>query len=250
MSELKKDLSRQVGTLGLSANMVNTIVGAGIFVLPATVAAGLGSASILAYMACGILVALVMMCFAEVGSKITTSGGAYAYIGHTFGPYFGFLTAILYGIAAISADAAVANAIADIIGSFSPVFELKWIKVLFFFLIFSSLAYINVIGVKNGVKLVKLITIAKLSPLLLLVLFAWTQVSVQNLAIPSIPSMTDIGKFSLILFFAFQGGEGGLSISGEVKKPAENHSKGHLCQHFCGPRSLYSRSNGCTRCIG
>jgi amino acid transporter len=73
---LKNDghLKREIGVWGLSANMINTIIGAGIFVLPAIVAAGLGSASIIAYLFCGLLITLVMLCFAEVGSKITGSG--------------------------------------------------------------------------------------------------------------------------------------------------------------------------------
>ena len=76
----KENLKREIGIWGLSANLVNIMVGAGIFVLPAIVAAGLGSASILAYLFCGFLITLVMLCFAEVGSKITDTGGAYTYI--------------------------------------------------------------------------------------------------------------------------------------------------------------------------
>ena len=104
-------LKREIGVWGLSSNLVNTIVGSGIFVLPAIVAAGLGSASILAYLFCGFLIAMVMLCFAEVGSKVTDSGGAYAYIEKSFGKYFAFLTAILFLLSTISADAAIANAV-------------------------------------------------------------------------------------------------------------------------------------------
>jgi len=43
--------------------MVNVMIGAGIFVLPAIVAAGLGSASIVAYLFCGFLITLIMLCF-------------------------------------------------------------------------------------------------------------------------------------------------------------------------------------------
>ena len=37
----------------------------------------LGSWSIVAYLFCGMLIMLIMLCFAEVGSKVTVSGGAY-----------------------------------------------------------------------------------------------------------------------------------------------------------------------------
>ncbi|ANW96153.1 amino acid permease [Wenyingzhuangia fucanilytica] len=220
-----QDLKRKVGVLGLSANIINTIVGAGIFSLPAIVAASLGSASIFAYLFCGVLVVLVMLCFAEVGSKVTSSGGVYAYLQAAFGPYFGFLTVILFAISTISADAAVTNAVADVLGSIFPFFKEPLIRILFCFLVFFGLGYINVRGVKEGINLVKFITITKLIPLLLLVLFSWGNISISSLTIEAIPNISTIGKVSLLLFFAFQGAESGLSISGEVINPKKNIPK-------------------------
>jgi len=215
----KENLKREIGIWGLSANLVNIMVGAGIFVLPAIVAAGLGSASILAYLFCGFLITLVMLCFAEVGSKITDTGGAYTYIEKSFGKYPGFITAILFLLSAITADAAVANAIADIAGSLFPFFKGILVKILFFFTLFSGLAYINIIGLKKGVGFVKIITILKIVPLLIIILIGFKDVSITNLYWDSIPSIKNIGEISLILFFAFQGAETGLSISGEVRNP-------------------------------
>ena len=136
LTEEKKGLKREIGVWGLSANLVNIVVGAGIFVLPAIVAAGLGSASVTAYLFCGFLVILVMLCFAEVGSKITSSGGVYAYIEGAFGKYFGFLAAVIFIISCIAADAAVANAIADILKSLFPFFKGEWMRIAFFVLVF------------------------------------------------------------------------------------------------------------------
>ena len=117
-------LKREIGVLGLSANIVNLIVGAGIFVIPAIVAERLGAASILAYLFCGFLIMLIMLCFAEVGSKLTQSGGAYSYIEVAFGKYFGFLTVNFFILGAtIMADAAVANALAGTLAYFMPVFN-------------------------------------------------------------------------------------------------------------------------------
>ena len=72
-------LRREIGVWGLALNCINIVVGAGIFILPAIVAERLGAASILAYIICGVLITLIMLCFAEIGSKITITGGAYAY---------------------------------------------------------------------------------------------------------------------------------------------------------------------------
>ena len=225
MEETNEHLKREVGAMGLSANLVNIMIGAGIFALPAIVAAGLGSSSIFAYLFCGLLITLVMLCFAEIGSKVTSSGGAYTYIETSFGPYFGFLTVVLFVLSATSADAAVANALVDIIGTMFPVFKSNTLRILFFIILFGILGYINVRGIKEGMLVVKTITIIKLIPLLLLVIFSWGEVSLDHLSINSISSIEDIGKISLILFFAFQGAESGLSISGEVKDPTKNIPK-------------------------
>lgn len=219
MESTKEGLKREIGVWGLSANLINIIVGAGIFVLPAIVAAGLGTASIIAYLFCGVLIALIMLCFAEVGSKITATGGAYTYIEVAFGKYAGFLTAIIFVTSCITADAAVSNALADILSTVFPLFKEQWFRIVVFVIIFTGLAFTNIIGVKRGIGLVKFTTIAKLAPLILLIILGFSYTSVSNLSWTSTPAISDIGKMSLILFFAFQGGEGGLAVNGEVKNP-------------------------------
>lgn len=213
----EENLKKEVGVWGLSANIINIVVGSGIFVLPAIVAADLGTSSIFAYLLCGLLVALVMFCFAEVGSKVTVSGGAYSYIQTAFGPYAGFLTAILFTLSTISADAAVANALLNMLSTIFPFLNSFLMKTLAFLMFFGFLGFVNIIGINQGIKMVKLLTLIKLTPLLLLVLCSWSQVSLDFLAIETIPDFGTIGKVSLVLFFAFQGAETGLSISGEVK---------------------------------
>ncbi|HEY5688825.1 MAG TPA: APC family permease [Yeosuana sp.] len=219
MSQKEEGLKRTISLWGLSANIINTVVGAGIFVIPGIVAAGLGSSSIFAYLFCGFLVVLVMLCFAEVGGKITHPGGAYAYIEETFGKYAGFIAAILFLISMITSDAAIANALAEIIGSFFPFFHNHIIKTLFFIILFSGLALINIKGAKEGVRFVMMITVMKIMPLLIIVIIGFKDVVISNLYWESIPSIKELGEISLILFFAFQGAESGISISGEVKNP-------------------------------
>lgn len=216
----KEGLKREIGTWGLIANIINLIVGAGIFVIPAIVAEGLGAASILAYLFCGFLIMLIMLCFAEVGSKLTQSGGAYSYIEVAFGKYVGFLTVNFFILGAtIMADAAVANALAGTLAYFMPVFKTDAVRIVFFLFIFTGLALINIKGVKQGITLVVITTIAKLTPLLLLVFIGFSKISISNLAWDSIPSTNDLGQVSLILFFAFQGAETALTTGGEMKNP-------------------------------
>ena len=220
-------LKREIGVWGLVSNSINIVVGAGIFVLPAIVAEQLGTAAVLAYAICGALIVLMMLCFAEIGSRIIVTGGAYAYIEVAFGRYAGFLTTnvFIFG-AAIMANAAVANALADTLAYFFPVFKTEAIRVLLFVTMFATFAYLNIRGVNKGMFLVKFNTVAKLTPLLFIILFGWLSFSPSNFSWTSTPSLTDLGEVSLILLFAFIGIETGLNVSGEIKNPQKTIPKG------------------------
>lgn len=219
MLQQEEEFKRTIGVFGLSANIMNIIIGAGIFALPAIVAASMGASAIIAYAFCGVLMALIMLCFAEASSKVTQTGGVYSYIETAFGPYAGFLAGIFTVIGTLLADAAVSNVLVNVLGSAHPIFELAWMRILFLGLVFFVLAFVNVIGVKQGIGLVKINTVAKLIPLLLLVVFGWEAVSINNLTIEHFPDIQELGKTSLILFFAFQGCESGIVVSGEVINP-------------------------------
>ena len=215
----EEGLKRSVGTLGLSANIINIIIGSGIFALPAIVAGYMGSASIVAYIFCGFLMAMVMLCFAEAGSKVTNTGGPYTYIETAFGDYAGFISGIIAIGANLFADAAVSNALVNVIGNTYPIFVFFLMRFAFLFVLFYGLVYINVIGLKQGMGLVKLNTVLKLIPLLLLVVIGMKDVTLSNLSINEMPGLKSLGETSLLLFFAFQGCETGIIVGGEVINP-------------------------------
>ena len=80
---------------------------------------------------------MIMLCFAEVGTKITITGGAYSYIETAFGRYAGFLTTniFIFG-AAVMANAAVANGLTDTLSYFFHYLNSCGSGVLFFALMF------------------------------------------------------------------------------------------------------------------
>lgn len=226
-------LKREIGLWGLVANSVNIVIGAGIFILPVIVAEKLGSGSITAYLICGLLMILIMLCFAEVGSKITITGGAYSYIELAFGRFAGFLTAniFIFG-ASVTANAAVANGLADTLSYFFPFFKIQLIRVLFFAIMFGGLAYFNIRGIKKALMIVKINTIAKLVPLMMIVIFGWFFISSSELKFTAGNPVSDIGEISLILLFAFVGAETALNVSGEIKNPEKTIPRGIMISIF------------------
>jgi len=220
-------LKREVGLWGLVSNSINIIIGAGIFILPVLVAERLGAGSIWAYLVCGFLMIFIMLCFAEIGSMITRTGGAYSYIETAFGKYAGFLTTniFIFG-AAIMANAAVANGLADTLAYFIPQFQLQWVRILFFGIVFGGLAFLNIRGIKNAIMVVKINTIAKLVPLLMIGLLGWFFIIPSDSQVTVANSSRDLGEISLILLFSFFCAETALNVSGEIKNPEKTIPKG------------------------
>ena len=222
-------LIREIGVRTLSLSIVNLVVGAGIFVLPGVVAAQLGSAAIVAYLVCSLAVGLVFLCFAEIGSRITRSGGAYAYIEEAFGPFAGFIASMLlwFGWSALS-DAAITVAMVGALALVFPILAEPVPRSIFIITLLSFLAAVNVIGVKAGVRLFVFNTMAKLIPLVLLLAFGIFAIKFENLAIMEWPPIATVGGGAIILFFAFAGAESGLSASGEIKNPSKTVPLGLL----------------------
>lgn len=214
-------LVRAVGVRGLTAGMINYMIGAGIFVLPAVVAANVGGAAVLIYVICAIAMALIVACFADAGSRVSLSGGTYAYAEVAFGPYIGFIvaTSLWFG-ANVLASAAVANVFVDTMANISPVFGGRTVRAVVLILMYALFATINIRGVKLGSRAVQTVTLAKLTPLLILVAFGIFAVNIQNLAWPGLPSGDAIARTTVMLIFAFLGIESALTPSGEVKDPA------------------------------
>src|SRR4051794_9780832 len=116
-------LVRAIGARQLTASIVNITIGAGIFVLPAVASAGLGAAAPIAYIVCAVLMALIVCCFASAGSRVSLTGGVYAYVETAFGPLIGFVAGVLYFLMGTFAGASVLSAFAGSGGPLWAVFS-------------------------------------------------------------------------------------------------------------------------------
>jgi amino acid transporter len=222
-------LDRSIGPWALGANAVNLTVAAGIFALPAVVAASLGPAAVLAYLICALLIVLVLGCFAEVGSHVTTSGGAIAYVEDAFGPFSGFLAWAVASVGfSVASDAAIANVMVDSLASMIPVLRGGVARIVILVATFGLLAAVNIRGVRQGTRLSVATTVAKLIPLVLIVVLGVFAIEWRNLTWAGWPSGSRLGAAALVLFFAFTGAEGALMPSGEIRDPARTVPRGML----------------------
>jgi len=213
-------LERAIGVRQLTASIINITIGAGIFVLPAAAAGGLGPAAPLAYVACAVLMALIVCCFAAAGSRVALSGGVYAYVEVAFGPFVGFLAGVLYILMAMFAVASVSSAFAGSVGELWAPAATPVGRAVVIALLFAVLAASNVRGVRIGARLVEVVTVAKLLPLLVLVAAGIWFIDPANLRWIQTPALSDVGRTAIVLIFAFVGMEVALVPGGEVRDPS------------------------------
>jgi amino acid transporter len=213
-------LVRALGVPALTANIVNTTIGAGIFVLPALVATGLGAAAPLAFLVCAIAMGLFVTSFAMAGSRVSLTGGLYAYVEVAFGRYVGFLAGILFYLTAVLSASGVVNVFATSVGILAPPLATGTGRFILILLVFSSLAVINIRGVRAGARAVGVVTLIKLVPLIIFVVAGVFFIRPAAMAWPGWPGSKALGESVLLLIFAFVGIEVALMPSGEVKQPS------------------------------
>jgi basic amino acid/polyamine antiporter, APA family len=213
-------LVRALGVWGLAASIVNVTIGGGIFRLPASAAAALGRGAPLAYLVCALAMGLIVLCIAEAGSRVALTGGPYAYVEAAFGPLVGFMAGVLLWVVGTFALAAVSTVLADAVGALVPALSgpAGRAGVLVAALAFG--AAVNVRGVRQGARLNVIATIAKLLPLVLLLVAGLFAVRGENLAMQAAPQADALARASIVLIFAFAGIESALVPSGEVKDVA------------------------------
>ena len=213
-------LVRAIGVRDLTASIINVTIGAGIFVLPAVAASGLGPAAPIAYLVCAALMALIVCCFAAAGSRVSLTGGLYAYVGVAFGPFFGFLAGILYSLMAAFAVASVASAFAGSVGALWSPAATPVVRAILLLVLFAVLASINVRGVTFGARVIDVSAVAKLLPLLIFIAAGVWWVNRDFLRWTELPAISAVGKTAIVLIYAFVGAEVALVPSGEVRDPA------------------------------
>ena len=212
-------LVRVIGVWGLAAGIVNVTIGGGIFRLPSGAAATLGAAAPLAYLACAASMGLIVLCFASAGSRVSMTGGPYAYVETAFGPFVGFLAGMLLWVGITLALSAVSSFFADALAAMVPTLPL-WGKRVALCVTLATLAAANVRGVAGVARFNTVATVAKLVPLLVLVVVGAFAMHVDNLRWTTMPTGGTVARASILLLFAFLGVESALVPSGEVIDPS------------------------------
>jgi basic amino acid/polyamine antiporter, APA family len=212
-------LVRVVGPWALAANIISMIIGAGIFTVPAALAASVGPYAPLAFLACGLGVSAVAVCFAEGGSRVPTSGGVYGFIEAAFGPMTGYVAGTLLWVGCLLACAGVTAALGDVVASILPPTPSVVVRGVTIVATVGAIAWVNIAGVRQGARLVAATTILKLAPLALFIMVGIGAFNGANFSQPVHSDSHGLGRALILALFAFIGMETSLCASGEVREP-------------------------------
>jgi amino acid transporter len=220
-SRTQPELLRAIGRWSMVALALNSILGAGIFGLPSTVAGLLGRASPLAVLLAGAGMSVIVACYAEVASQFTETGGTYLYLRYAFGRLVGLEVGWMSLLARLTACAAAVNLLIAYLGEFWPGVTAALPRLAVITLFVGTLAGVNYRGVGAGTTLSNATALVKL-----LVLFAvagagmaWLCFHPALAAAPVTPTREGWLKAMLLLLFAYGGYEAALNPMGEAKDP-------------------------------
>jgi basic amino acid/polyamine antiporter, APA family len=215
-------LVRGIRKWDLVALIINSMVGAGIFVLPARAFGLIGPYSLAAFVICALVVALIILCFAEVGSRFRETGGPYLYARESFGAAAGFQVGWMFWLARLTSSATNCNLLVVYLGYFWPGANAGGWRAAIITVVIVGLTAINYVGVRDAAAVSNWFAVGKLLPLLLFVAVGLFFISPANFNAAAVP---DGGSFStavMLLVYAFTGFENATVPTGEVRDPQRN----------------------------
>lgn len=215
----EEKLIRGLGRWDFTALVINGIIGAGIFGLPSKVFAQIGSYSLLAFVACAVIVGLIVLCYAEVSSRFSATGGSYLYAREAFGPAVGFEVGWLFWIVRVATFAANCNLLIMYLGFFVPGANEGAMRIVFVCLVTLIITSVNLIGIRESAMMTNIVTVGKLAPLLVFAVVGMFFIQPGNFTFDAVPQYSAFSTAVLLLIYAFVGFEGPVAASGETKEP-------------------------------
>jgi amino acid transporter len=195
----KVGLKKEIGKLGFSAIALNGTIGAGIFALPAIAIERAGLFSPWIYVACGVLIMVIVLVFARVASYFKDTGGPVT------GPFAGFQAGWLLTLSRAAAFAANAHLMVTYAGWFWPPLADGGWHLSAVLAVCVLLLAVNLVGVKQGMLAIFALTVLKLLPLVLLVFLGISQTLPEIFTGAQIPPLDSLGETMLVVFYAFVG---------------------------------------------
>jgi basic amino acid/polyamine antiporter, APA family len=213
-----------LSTFDVTALVVGSIIGADVYVATAIGARLVGPSSLLVWILAGVMASVIALSFAYCVMFLPKVGGPYAYVKAVAGPFAGFmvgwglLLAEWFSLAVF--PVAFVQYFVALVPGVDPLGKV-FLKAVFITLVIVS----NVIGIKKAGKVNDLLTLAKLSPLILIVLGGIAFLAIQPSRISAnlnpffAGDVPAFGQALVLIFWAYAGFELSTLPADQVRRP-------------------------------
>ncbi len=224
MKRPKVGLVRQLNTFDVTALVVGSIIGADIYVAAAIGARLVGPASLLIWVVAGVVAIVIALSFSHCAAIMPKVGGPYAYVKDVSNLFNAFMVGWGLFLAEWLSLAVFPVAFATYTTALAP--ALGWghgvpLKALFIVIVFTT----NAIGIRAAGKFNDLLTVAKLGPLVLVVVGGLVAIALNagsaasNLSPFSKGDVVAFGQAFVLIFWAYAGFELSTLPSNEIRDP-------------------------------
>jgi amino acid transporter len=219
------ELKRNLTYFDLMNIVIGAIVGSDIYIVPGLTAGLIGPFSIVVWIFGGAISMVLVMVFAYCSYYVPNVGGTYAYVTTAFDRFYGFIAGWSMCIAEIVALPVFAIVFTNYLVYFVPLSYPVQVAVRVLFILAAVL--INIYGVKAAGRVNDILTIAKLAPLLMIIVVGiGTMLLSPHLFgnySPIAPlGLGNFGTVVVLIFWAYAGFELGSLPSSEVVDPKKN----------------------------
>ncbi|MEM2145894.1 MAG: amino acid permease [Candidatus Jordarchaeaceae archaeon] len=229
MEEEKVVLERKLTLFDVTNLVIGAMIGADIFIAASFGANLMGPASLLVWIASGIIILIIALNFAQCVMVSPVVGGPYAYARDAFGKFTGFAVGWAYWLAEWFSLAVFPVAFVRYLEYFIPLTSLEQIMVKVAFVAFLTVT--NILGTKVVGRVNDILTIGKLGPLFLFIALGLVHMvsnfsmTIFNLT-PFAPlGYSQFGSALILIIWAFAGFEHSTIPANEIENPEKTISK-------------------------
>ncbi len=239
-------LKRELGLWSATAIVVGTVIGSGIFLVPASMIQHVGTPGLvlLVWIFAGLLSLAGVLSYAELAAALPDAGGEYVFLREAYGPFWGFFyNWAMTWVGKAGGGAALATGFVYYLANFLPVLdrvawtfplpigpggsplEITWGQPAAMALIL-FLGLINYYGVKLGGRVQVVMTAAKVGLIgaIVLIGLTWRGASLANYrsAIPAAGGASGFFAALVAALWAFDGWNNAVMVGSEVREPRRN----------------------------
>ncbi len=223
VSSRERLLIRGVGRWSLLGLLINLTLGAGVLGLPSKAFALIGVQSFLALGLAAVSVALIALCFAELGSRFTATGGPYLYVREAFGDTLGFAAGWLTWVTRPLSVATLLNLLIVYVAGFFPAAATEPWRSLIIAVLVAALTGVVLSGVRQSAWLSNVLAVVKFALLAGVALLGLLYLGGGALPAAGPVEPKSFMETLLLLVFAFIGFESVSVVAGEVKDPRRSY---------------------------